>query len=95
MVTVMRPTRARCVKGTIPRQERAVFMLKVGRMLVASTATPAASFGEHRHRGLARRIVAVRWRAAVMIHACDNLPENAGSGASKLPTALAVLKDRC
>jgi hypothetical protein len=30
MVTVMRPSRARCVKGTIPRHEGAVFTLKEG-----------------------------------------------------------------
>jgi hypothetical protein len=36
MVTVIRPSRARCVKGTIPRHERAVFTFKEGRMLVAS-----------------------------------------------------------
>src|SRR5215831_396572 len=39
---------------------------------------PPPTLRERRHRGLARRIVAVRWRTAVMIHACDNLPENAG-----------------
>src|SRR5215813_15357302 len=32
MVTVIRPSRARCVKGTIPRHERAVFTFKVGRI---------------------------------------------------------------
>ena len=42
MVTVIRPSRARCVKGTIPRHERAVFTFKGGRMLVASTS-PADS----------------------------------------------------
>jgi len=30
MVTVIRPSRARCVKGTIPRHEGAVFTLKEG-----------------------------------------------------------------
>src|SRR5262249_20580167 len=35
MVTVIRPSRARCVKGTVPRHERAVFTFKEGRMLVA------------------------------------------------------------
>jgi hypothetical protein len=32
MVTVIRPSRARCVEATIPRHERAVFTLKEGRM---------------------------------------------------------------
>jgi hypothetical protein len=32
MVTVMRPSRARCVKGRIPRHERTVFTFKVGRI---------------------------------------------------------------
>jgi len=35
MVTVIRPSRARCVKETIPRHERAVFTFKEGRILVA------------------------------------------------------------
>src|SRR5262245_14943545 len=35
MVTVIRPSRARCVKETIPRHGRAVFTFKEGRMLVA------------------------------------------------------------
>src|SRR5262249_45284188 len=44
-------------KGTIPHQERAVSTLKQGRMLGASTVTPAARlFSERRHRGLARRL---------------------------------------
>src|SRR5215831_16595698 len=50
MVTVIRPSRARCVRATIPRHERAVLPFKEGRMLVASTSvfgfhctTPAAS----------------------------------------------------
>jgi hypothetical protein len=34
----MRPSRARCVKETIPRHERAVLPFKEGRMLVASTS---------------------------------------------------------
>jgi hypothetical protein len=34
MVTVIRPSRARCVDGTIARHERAVFTSKEGRMLV-------------------------------------------------------------
>src|SRR6516165_6482416 len=37
MVTVIRPSRARCVKVTIPRHQCAVFTFKEGRMLVAST----------------------------------------------------------
>jgi hypothetical protein len=36
MVTVIRPSRARCVKERIPRHARAVFTLKQGGMLVAS-----------------------------------------------------------
>jgi len=32
MVTVIRPSRARCVNGTMPRRERAVFTFKEGRM---------------------------------------------------------------
>src|SRR6516225_1785728 len=35
MVTVIRPSRARCVNGRIPRLGRAVFTFKEGRMLVA------------------------------------------------------------
>src|SRR5262249_55469140 len=35
MVTVIRPSRARCVKETIPRHERAVLPFQGGRMLVA------------------------------------------------------------
>src|SRR6516164_2398040 len=35
MVTVMRPSRARCVKGTIARHRRAVLQFKDGRMLIA------------------------------------------------------------
>src|SRR5262249_28091292 len=38
MVTVIRPSRARCVKGTIPRHERVVLTFKEGTMLVASTS---------------------------------------------------------
>src|SRR5262245_20199028 len=34
MVTVIRPSRARCVEGTVPRQKRAVFTVQgEGRML--------------------------------------------------------------
>jgi hypothetical protein len=32
----MRPSRARCVRETIPRHERAVFIFKEGRIAVAS-----------------------------------------------------------
>src|SRR5262249_47441551 len=35
MVTVIRPSRARCVKETIARHERAVLAFKEGRMLLA------------------------------------------------------------
>jgi len=38
MVTVIRPSRARCVKGRIPRHERVVLTFKEGTMLVASTS---------------------------------------------------------
>src|SRR5262245_42729148 len=63
MMTVIRPSRARCAKGTIPRHERAVLPFNEGRMLVASTfgfnqLLPLA-LGERRHRGLALRLVAV------------------------------------
>src|SRR5262249_42462434 len=34
MVTVIRPSRARCVKGTIPRHERAVFMFERAALLL-------------------------------------------------------------
>jgi len=37
MVTVIRPSRVRRVKETIPRHDRAVLPFKEGRMLVAST----------------------------------------------------------
>src|SRR5262249_31969817 len=47
MVTVIRPSRARCVKGTIPRYERAVFTFKEGRIAVASPLShcPKQTFG--------------------------------------------------
>src|SRR5262249_3624223 len=38
MVTVIRPSRARCVKGRIPRHDRVALPFKEGRMLVASTS---------------------------------------------------------
>src|SRR5215472_13604559 len=67
MVTVIRPSRARCVKRTIPRHERAVLPFKEGRMLVASTSVLASTalllplaLRERRHRGLARLRIAVR-----------------------------------
>ena len=49
MVTVMRPSRARCVKGTIPRHERAVFTFKEAGCWLrpprrSASTTPAASF---------------------------------------------------
>ena len=71
MVTVIRPSRARCVKERIPRHERAVLSLKKGRMLVAPTSVvgfncTTPSLRERRHRGLARRPVAVR-RCAVLV----------------------------
>ena len=73
MVTVMRPSRARCVKGTIPRHERAVFTFKeAGCWLLrpqssASTALlPPPALRERRHRGLVRHLVAVRGCGALM-----------------------------
>src|SRR5262245_50479345 len=47
MVTVIRPSRARCVKGTIPHQERAVFIFKEDRIAVASPLShcPKQTFG--------------------------------------------------
>src|SRR5262245_34471420 len=47
MVTVMRPSRARCVEETIPRHRRAVFPFKEGRILVASPLSrcPKQTFG--------------------------------------------------
>src|SRR5262249_4280017 len=44
MLTVMRPSRARCVEGTIARHRRAVFTFKEGRMLVASTSVVGFGF---------------------------------------------------
>src|SRR5262249_2540955 len=64
MVTVIRPSRARCVKATIPRHERSVLPVQVGRMLVASTSfvglLPPPALGERGHSGLACRLRAVR-----------------------------------
>jgi len=37
-VTVIRPSRARCVRGTIARHERAVFTFKEGGMPVVYTS---------------------------------------------------------
>ena len=58
MVTVIRPSRARCVKGRIPRHERAVFTLggqDAGRF---HPLFPPPALRERRsHRGLARRRV--------------------------------------
>src|SRR6516225_638220 len=74
MVTVIRPSRARCVKATIPRHARAVFTFKeagcwlLSPLSSASTALlPPPALRERRHRGLARRLVSVRWRAILMI----------------------------
>src|SRR5262249_24701568 len=56
MVTVIRPSRARCVKGTIPRHERAVFIFKEGRIWVASPPSCCSkqTFGLRlRQRGVA------------------------------------------
>jgi hypothetical protein len=67
MVTVIRPSRARCVKGTIPRQERAVLTFKEGRMLVASTSVVGFGFRSGVIVAVlpsrARLLVLVRWRA--------------------------------
>src|SRR5262245_268242 len=49
MMTVIRPSRARCVKGTIPHQERAVFILKEGRIPVAQ--------GRRHRQGGARQVL--------------------------------------
>src|SRR6516164_2876266 len=90
MVTVIRPSRARCVKGTIPRHERAVLPFKEGRMLVASTSVLASTalllplaLRKRRHRGLARLRIAVRG-------ACDfswmaNADHGKAAGATLLP----------
>src|SRR6516225_8035150 len=68
-VTVIRPSRARCVKVTISRHERAVFTFKeegcwlLPPLSSASTALlPPPALRERRHRGLARRRVAMSWR---------------------------------
>jgi len=66
MVTVIRPSRARCVNGTIARHRRAVFTFNTS-VVGFNCTTPAASFRERRHRGLARRCVAVHRRAVLMV----------------------------
>src|SRR5262249_12345787 len=43
MVTVIRPFRARCVKGTIPRHKRAVFTLACGNSRAAIADVPNLS----------------------------------------------------
>src|SRR5262245_12065473 len=43
MVTVIRPSRARCVEGRISRHKLAVLAFKEGRMLVASTSVAGRS----------------------------------------------------
>ena len=67
MVTVIRPSRARCVEGRIPRHERAVFTLKEGRMLVASTSVVGFGFRSGVIAavlpGRARLLVLVQWRS--------------------------------
>jgi len=70
MVTVMRPSRARCVEGRIPRHGRAVLPCKEGqdagcfhlcrRLQLHYSRRPAPR--ERRHRGLACRSIAVRRR---------------------------------
>src|SRR5262249_5303006 len=74
MVTVIRPSRARCVKGTIPRHERAVFTFEEAGCWLLPPQSPALTallppptLSECRHRGLARRLVAVRARAVLMM----------------------------
>src|SRR6516225_4098154 len=69
MVTVIRPSRARCVKGTIPRLQRAVFTFEEAGCWLLPPQSPALTallpppaLGERRHRCLARRLVVVRWR---------------------------------
>jgi len=58
MVTVMRPSRARCVKATIPCHERAVLPFKEGRMLVASTSVFGFKLHYSRRRLLANAAIA-------------------------------------
>src|SRR5215471_5188352 len=72
MVTVIRPSRARCVKATIPRHERTVLAFEEGQnagcfhLCRRLQLLPSPAFRESRHRGLARRLVAVR-RPAVLV----------------------------
>src|SRR5262245_2521062 len=57
MVTVIRPSRARCVNGTIARHERAVFTLKEGQDAGCfHPLFPSPALSERRHCGLARRL---------------------------------------
>jgi hypothetical protein len=59
MVTVIRPSRARCVKGTIPRHERAVLPFNEGLRPQSSASTallPPSALGERCHGSLARRL---------------------------------------
>jgi hypothetical protein len=56
MVTVIRPSRARCVKGRIPRHERAVFTFKEGWLLTyeargeSEISSAAAGGGKQKSR---------------------------------------------
>src|SRR5262245_21608719 len=74
MVTVIRPSRARCVKETIPRHERAVFTFKEGRMPASTTTSRRQLFANAAIRGLARRPVAVRRCAVVLVLAESERP---------------------
>jgi hypothetical protein len=55
-VTVIRPSRARCVKGRIPRHERAVFTFKEGWLLTyeargeSEISSAAAGGGKQKSR---------------------------------------------
>src|SRR6516225_9827744 len=72
-VTVMCPSRARCVKGTIPRLQRAVFTFEEAGCWLLPPQSPALTallpppaLGERCHRILARRSVAVGRRAILV-----------------------------
>src|SRR6516225_5738564 len=52
MVTVIRPSREGCVKGTVPRHERVVLPFKEGLRPQSSASTallPSPALGERRH----------------------------------------------
>src|SRR5215831_19342672 len=67
MVTVIRHSRARCVKGMIPRHERVVFTFKeAGCWLLPPLLLPP-TLGERHPIGLAHRLLAVRRRVVLML----------------------------